>query len=311
MRDTKITKEMLQSYKSGQLVEGLILCKGYKVAKTKTGSDYIQGSLQSGVEVPFKAWGNSTAFTNLTTEEYAGSVVMITGKYDVYNDVASIILNTVVAVDVPVDDFLEQRYDVAQYWEALKALVRRSVSDKAYAIAECVLFNNEALATEFKKAFAASSHHDNCIGGLMAHTYKVMLHGVTVRNLYPQFFASQDVIDLFFLGILFHDIGKTQENKLGVYQHAAIVTHRYLGIEMLDRDAIIQGYGYNGWLEIVAIMLQHHGEFDDKARTLLAYLVFLCDNMDSKLTLLQQSMEGGVSKVRIDDIYLETPVVGA
>jgi hypothetical protein len=61
------------------------------------------------------------------------------------------------------------------------------------------------------------------------------------------------------------------------------------------------------WLhELEAIIVQHHDEFDDKARTVGAYVVHQADILDSRLTLLQQSVSHAVDdSVKIDGKYLE------
>ena len=97
--------------------------------------------------------------------------------------------------------------------------------------------------------------------------------------------------------------------KLGTYQACSKVTHRYIGIEMIDKSSFVEAYGEDGWLELVAIFLQHHGDYEDKCRTVLAYIVHKADCFDADMTYLIQAKEkpsvrNGVNNIKIDTSWL-------
>ena len=97
--------------------------------------------------------------------------------------------------------------------------------------------------------------------------------------------------------------------KLGVYQPCSKVTHRYLGIEMINKTHFVEAYGEDRWLDLVSIFLQHHGEYEDKCRTALAYIVHKVDCFDADMSFLSQSKENpvqrsGVNNVKIDSNWL-------
>ena len=303
-----IYKEQLEKAVSGTRISGLILCGSYNIQLTKTNKEYVAGTMRSGCDIQFKAWGTSSAFTKLKSEEHQNCVCNISGTFDNYGGNLSIILDDIVAVEYDdISVFLPTKYDTDAYWNALVATVKQTVSEKAFNIANKVLFENEEVAKAFKIEFAASGHHDNCKGGLLAHTYKVVRNMIYLAQSYPVY-NKEWGLDLLVLGALFHDIGKTREMKLGVYQKESMVTHRYLGIEMLDRDLIIQSYNEEFYMFMVSIILQHHDTFDDKARTLYAQMVFFADIADAWMTDIQQAMEtpisGSVPKIKFDGKYL-------
>lgn len=304
-----LTAEQLKVGVNGAPVSGIALVRGYSIQLTKNGKEYIQGTIESGAQLPFKAWGNSVAFQKLKDSEFSNVATFISGNYDNYGGVLSIIATDVTAVDCDdISPFLPVRYSEDSYWQALKALFDSKVSDKAKAIANKVLFENDEVAKAFKIEYAASSHHDCCKSGLLAHTYKVLANLSNMLMIY-NFANNQDRLDLLYFGALVHDIGKTKEMNLGVYQKCSSVTHRYLGIEMMDKDAIVEAYGTDWWLDLVSIFLQHHGEFDDKCRTLPAYIIHTVDMLDSRMTDLVQALEQPVKgdsgyKVRQDGNWL-------
>lgn len=279
-----ITKEIFTSTVVGGIISGDILVKDYSVALTKTGKEYIVGTLQAGEVIQFKAWGNSSAFSKFKNQSLSGCIMNITGTKDGYGGTDSIVIEGISeSQETDISKFLENVYDIDTYWRSLINLVKDNVSMKGFALANKILFENTELKDRFCIEFAAMYHHDNVKAGLLAHTYKVVYLSVVLLGLYPALTYKEGIKDIIVLGALFHDIGKTAEMYLGTYTEDAIVTHRYLGIEMLDRDAIVEAYGEHGWLEFVSIMLQHHGSYDDKCRTIASYIVHVADLVDSRV----------------------------
>lgn len=300
---SKITQEQLKNGVSGSNITGVLLVRSYSIQLTKNNKEYIAGTLQSGVEIQFKAWNNSRAFSELKDNDYHNTPVYITGSFDNFGGIPSIILDTITAVsDFELSDFLPIKYNADAYLEALKNEVSKSVSEKCMTIANNILFNNTDLLERFKIEFAAQSHHDNCKSGLLAHTYKVVVNLKFMLNNYASIVKkedgtlNQDLYDLLILGALLHDIGKTKEMEFGVYQSCSSVTHRYLGIEFVTpyKEVIIDSYNEDWYYQLISVFLQHHDEFDDKSRTLVSYLVFKADYFDSEFTMIQQLLESPV-----------------
>lgn len=305
---------------TGTTVSGVILVSDYSIQLTKNGKEYVSGNLQSGIKVSFKSWGNSSAFSKLKSEEYTSTPALIRGSVDNFNGIGSITVEDVTAVsDFTADQFLEQRYNVDVYFDATLKLLEANVSEKAMSIVNNV-FTDE-LKSLFKNEFAATSHHDNCKGGLLAHTYKCLslLNWtlITYKSLYSLptengLEISQDRKDLLFLGTFFHDIGKVKEMNLGVYQNCSKVTHRFLGIEYLSsiKDLIVNSFSEEWYYDLVSILLQHHGEYGDPCKTLVSFIVSKVDLYESQMTFIQQILseklvEGSSgSRINIDGSWL-------
>lgn len=316
MELTMITQEMLKNLKPKQYISGVLLVKNYDIQLTKQGKEYIVGNLQSGVSISFKAWGNSSAFTSMKNNDFSNCPAYITGSVDDYGGVSSIILDSVQAVEgFTPDQFFSIKYNMDAYWDALKKRISSSCSEKAYAIADKILFSNEEVAKRFKEEFAASSHHDNCKSGLLAHTYKVlsivaniveMCPSITVRNGE----RDTDLVDLLYIGSLLHDIGKIKEMNFGVYQPTSFATHRFFGVEYIDsaKEDIITSYGEDWYYQLVSIILQHHGEYGEPCKTVASYIVHKADEMDASVTLLAQKIEAvdnvAGTSIRLDSNYL-------
>lgn len=291
---------------NGDAVSGIILLKDVVRATTKNGKPFFHGSVCSGTDVSFKAWDNSEAFKMLEREDLAGKVVYISGNWNEYMGVFNIILDTVMtnAELVAIDpmNFIESKYNIDAYWSGLQNIMKSTLTEKGMLLANKFLFENEEVANAFKVEFAAKSHHDNCKAGLLAHTYKVCYLMQVTLNLY------KDIVDkdLVMLGVLLHDIGKIKEMHMGVYQPCSKVTHRFLGIEMLDKDLIVENYGEDWYYELVSIMLQHHGEWGDPCKTVSARLVNLVDEFEAKAMLIKQAVDisDNCGTINIDGQYL-------
>lgn len=288
-----ITKEMLQNLVEGSPITGTILLQGFSVQLTKTGKEYVIGTLTSGESISFKAWSSSNAFDIIkSASNISGKAVSITGTVETYNGVQSIILSNVTVVeDADLSVFLEEKYDANAYWISLRNLVFNYISDTGKELANKTLFENEAVSDRFKIEFAAHSHHDAVKSGLLAHTYKVVQNTINILLTYPNLAKTQDEKDLIILGALLHDIGKTIEYNLGNPQPLSFLTHRIVGIEMLDKTLISSLYSEMWYYQLVAILVQHHGEYDDNCRTVASYIVHKADVMDSLFTDLNTALE--------------------
>ena len=310
-----MTKEILQNLKARENVSGVILVQDYNIGKTKNGNEYIMGTLLAGITIPFKAWGNSTAFSKLKKEDYKGIVTCISGNVDDYGGSLSIILDNVTAVEgYTPDQFFPIKYNMEAYWNGLKVQFESLVSDKAMDICNLILFENEEVSARFKVEFAAMTYHDNCKSGLLAHTYKVLSNLAWIIKQYPDITnregSAEDYRDLLYTGALLHDIGKIIEMQFGTYTEYSYVTHRFFGAEMLIpfKSKIIELYNEDWYYQLMSIILQHHGEFGEPCKTIAAYLVNKADELDAQMTLLatmlsDKNNESGM-RIKVDGNYL-------
>ena len=308
-----ITTQMLEQIVKGTEIHGVLLLKDYKTAKTKTNADYIVGSLMSGATFAFKAWGSSKAFEKLKNADYTNMVCLIKGVGDEYNDSKSIVLDDIDAVDgYEAGQFMAHPYNTEAYWAALQKLVKARVSEKGYALCDKILFNNPQVAERFKEEFAAKNYHDNCVSGLLAHTYKVVSLMNSVITMYGGLTSidgkvDNDYRDLFYMGALLHDIGKIHEMSFGAYQPNSIVTHRMLGYEMLleYKKDIIESYNEYWFYELVGILQQHHDEYGDKAKTVASLIVHFVDNLDAQISVIlqQKGDKGYQDTIKLNDSY--------
>lgn len=312
MSNGVISQEQLQKLKGGEVIQGVILCKDYKVLTTRNNKEYIAGTLYSGAEIQFKAWGDSKAFSELKNFNYTDIPVLISGTGDDYGGSISITLGTIGAVEgYTADQFMPDKYAVDAYYNALQEYLKQRLSEKGFALLSKILFNDAELVSRFKMEFAAKSHHDNCKGGLLAHTYKVLTYvGLVLTNHKSLAMGDTNFTDICYIGAVLHDIGKIVEMNFGTYQPCSVVTHTYLGTEIISKykSDIIEAYDEQWYYTLISVITEHHGVYGEPCKTLPSYIVHMADMMDSRMTGIQQKLEGKETAegiyVSVDDFKL-------
>lgn len=292
-----------------QQLGGVAYLRGINIATAKNGSKYAAGILATKEgEYPFKKW---------STESLDAGVYELSGAWNVYNGSGSVIINTAVPVKegegFSKQDFLQSRYNPRGLLHDFQVLVKNNVSEKG-----CKLFNmllagrggkDQEFVKRFCNEFAACTHHDAVLGGLIAHSYKTAEFLVAVINSPIRVFRdmSQDFKDIVIVGGALHDLGKVYEYKLGeMSDMGKFISHRTFAVMRATelKDDIIALYGEEGFVKLVSIFSQHHGEFEETPRTVEALLVHYADNFDAQVTTLDegvQKLQQGDDSVRAGD----------
>ncbi|MGV3076463.1 HD domain-containing protein [Clostridium baratii] len=300
-----VNKKDLESMVDGQIVEAVAFVKSYAVRSAKNNNKYIDGMLEMKGSVPFKVWSGAT-FDELEKYEYQNTVCHISAKVNEYNGTKSLILTSIKALEEGTydpADFFEEKYQTEPYWKALNNLVVKNCSEAAVNIFNTVIAD---IKDRFKVEFAARSHHDAVKSGLLAHTYKVTYLMTRVMKLYPNIVKVVDN-DLFALGSALHDIGKVYEYTNGIIQGSGlIVSHHTFGVEILNKhkEFIISQKNEEFYYRLLAIIEQHHGEFEETPRAVEAFLIHMVDYLESSFQAIDESYEKGIRTVNVHNFKL-------
>lgn len=289
----------------GSRVSGLVLMGEYSQYPTKNGGVYLGGNLQAKGSTAFKVW-SGLCLNDMVNNNYAGKIVGIDAKVNEYEGMKSLILDqiyTEVDDKYTETDFMETKYNEEQYWERLNKVLKKSVSEKAY---QCFNVIMEGYEKQFRVEFAAINHHDNCKSGLLAHTVKVV-NMCSILKMYPTVSAHLNN-DLLYVGAAVHDIGKVLEYSVGsISKDGKYISHNTLGILILSekKDKIVELMGENFYIQLLAIIQQHHGEYGERPRTIAAYIVHLFDLLESDLAMFDQTLANNVAdQVKYDGYRL-------
>lgn len=163
-------------------------------------------------------------------------------------------------------------------------------NDKIKTLASYLYYNNK---DKFCIYPAATKFHHAYIGGLLYHTYRMLLNAENICKIYDYLDT-----DLVYSGIILHDIAKVYEFsgpiKSQYTTKGLLLGHIVLGVLMVDNAASVNQITGEEVMLLEHIILSHHGipEFGSPKRPMLpeAVVVNMIDDMDSKLTVVGESM---------------------
>lgn len=313
-----------------EVFSGVALLSNVSKRPTKTaGKFFMVGDLSVKEKtVGFKAWGNSKAFETLDSELEAGNnpsgAVAVLANLDLYQGNASLTLEEIgAAADGTFDekDLRHYKYELETLKKGLYNLMSKQLSPGGYEVFEALYSQVEE---RFNLEFAAKSHHDNVPSGLLAHSLKVGRHASVTLQLYPEMFTKKLAEgeawagpgktalvdrDLLILATTFHDIGKVDEYRDGEMAPFAFLNHRYFGLKYVEniKELIVNHFDEMWYNKFLSVIIQHHDEWGDRAKTREALLVHWIDMQESQMTAMSETITSAVGPgtIRVNGKYLD------
>lgn len=273
-------------------VDGLMLLTNIAFSKTSTGGDMARVTfvLEDGTTSNAITFDDSLLgeIKYMKTPAQVDAVVVV----DNYKGNPSCKLTGIRSIydEVEVNRWYKKLNSKENGSKVLAAL-RGVLSEDAFAMV-LKMFNENGQDIAVAMAAQYGGYHDGVIGGLLNHLRKLVNYGRVAMVEYENTFTQKER-DLFFMGLVLHDMGKIYELKDGAYWEESIVAHTTSGIWFLDKykDEIIEKFGRMFYLELVAIISQHHGEFGERPKTVYAYLVHVVDLLDARVSGLQKKLD--------------------
>lgn len=157
----------------------------------------------------------------------------------------------------------------------------------------------ESFQTEFYLYPAATKFHHAYIGGLSYHTSTMMKLTDGFTTVYP--FLNKDLL---YAGVFLHDICKTTEfsNYAGpeYTREGKLLGHITMGVKLIEGVAIKLGHEKSEEVLLLEHMvLSHHyyGNYGSPKKTNIpeALILHFVDNIDSKMTVLQETLDQTVA----------------
>lgn len=266
--------------------EGLALLRSCTKGTTNSGMPKYTGVLASKKEMNFSVWERESAFKYLETGTYIPGETVVYIKYSI--DKYGLVIHEMNTDTTRVaDEFIEQKYDESTMRNNfLNAITGSRITEKGKKLLfELLHINtNDDFETRFYKEYAAMYYHDNCPMGLLAHTTRCLRIYSTLAKLRYNFLENADVNDLMVIGITLHDIGKIYEMNNGIYQKNSHVSHRILGMEELivHKELIVDIYNEEFFYFLLGIVVQHHGEYGERPKSVYAKIIHMIDNLEAQ-----------------------------
>jgi 3'-5' exoribonuclease len=148
--------------------------------------------------------------------------------------------------------------------------------------------DDEAFASEFKRAPAAKTIHHAHLGGLCEHTLSTMRLALRIAEHYPMVDR-----DLMTAGAFLHDLGKLRELRWGDRQteytdEGRMIGHPVIAAQLVhDHASKIDGFPKQLEMHLTHLVLAHHGSLEFASPrvpvTLEAMLLHYADEIDSRI----------------------------
>ncbi len=254
----------IESFREGERVSGIYLCKSRQSALTKAGKAYENVIFQDKTgTVDAKIWDpNSHGIEEFDSLDYV----------DVMADVTSfqgqIQLNVKRVRKVregeynPADYLPVSKKDIKKMYQELISFISRITNPYLVRLLNNIFVEDAEFAKAFRFSSAAKTVHHGFVGGLLEHTLSVVKLCEYYVSSYPMLNA-----DLLYAAAMCHDIGKVYEISPfpeNDYTDAGqLLGHIMIGAEMVH-DAVRQIPGFPAKLEseLKHCILAHHGELE-------------------------------------------------
>lgn len=222
--------------------------------------------------------GPEYVYVEGNTHEYRGTLQLKVNRLRILN-----------REEVSEEDYLPATDKDREALAAELILVGEALENENLRDLFTLMVSDEGFWDAFCSAPAAKSMHHARIGGLLEHSVQCLRVARSLAELYP---VDRD---LFFFGMIFHDVGKVEELSWGSGGFGYTTEGRLQGHVVLG-DRLVAGYiaqipyfPKELALHISHILLAHQGEIEygspEQPKTLEALLVHLIDNLDARTAM--------------------------
>ena len=286
----------IESFREGERVSGIYLCKFRQSALTKAGKSYENLIFQDKTgTIDSKIWDpNSGGIEDFDAMDYVdivADVTMFQGQPQ---------LNVKRARKAregeynPADYLPVSSKDIEVMYKELLGFVAKVKDPYLSKLLKSLFVEDVEFAKAFKFSSAAKTVHHGFVGGLLEHTLSVTKLCEYYVNYYPMINA-----DLLYTAAMFHDIGKVYDlspfPENDYTDEGQLLGHIMIGAEMVgDRIRDIPGFPIKLGNELKHCILAHHGELEygspKKPALLEAVALNFADNTDAHLQTMIEAL---------------------
>ncbi len=307
-------RQFVKDLKIGAIVNDVFYCFRRDLKERRDGGQFLTFEIRdrSGV-LPAIMWDNIEDGLNYIAD---GAFCHIQGKVNDYQGKPQVTISAIFPVEpiqVARTDFIAASpFDTAELLRELHTYIDRVKNPHLHTLLKS-LFSDQRFAERFAVAPAAVRVHHAWLSGLLEHTVMICRQAVQLPEIYPGLNA-----DLLLTGCILHDIGKVQEytveRTIDHTDEGRLIGHIVLGYQLVqEKIRQIENFPPDLAKMVLHMILAHHGEnqFGSPKTPKFpeAFLVFILDYLDSRLTIFRSAMERnkGVKWTEFND-YLETDI---
>lgn len=291
-----MSKIFVKDIQDKQSVESVFWVKQKASPLAKNGKPYLALSLADKTgAVDARMWdGVEEVSLRFQQDDF----VKVKGVANLYQKRIQIIVSDIQKIskkDVQPEDFLAtSKYDSDIMFKNLMMIVS-GLKNKYVRQLLLDTLEDPEIKPRYLKAPAARSIHHAWVGGLLEHTLSICKVMLFVASHYE----GVD-LNLLIFGAIYHDIGKIWELEMEASTNytlaGKLVGHLIMGSELVEKKAAaIKGFPEELKTVCKHIVLSHHGKLEYGSpklpQTLEAYIVSSIDELDSKISSLQNFMQ--------------------
>ena len=287
----------IESFREGERISGIYLCKNRQSALTKTGKAYENVILQDKTgTADAKIWDpNSQGIDDFANLDYVDIVA------DVTSFQGQMQLNIKRARKAregeynPVDYLPVSSKDINEMYQELLGFVAKVKNPYLSQLLKSLFVEDKDFVKAFKFSSAAKTVHHGFVGGLLEHTLSVTKLCDYYIHYYPMING-----DLLYTAAMCHDIGKVYELSAfpanDYTDEGQLLGHIMIGAEMVgDRIRQIPGFPVKLGNELKHCILAHHGELEygspKKPALLEAIALNFADNTDAHMQTMIEALK--------------------
>lgn len=287
----------IETFREGENIKGIYLCKNKTVAMTKGGKEYYSLILQDKTgTIDTKIWDpNSSAINDFDTLDY----IEVNADVISFNGVMQLSVKRLIKASEgeynPADYLPVSEKDITVMFNDLLNLINAIANPYLNQLLKSFFVEDQEFAKRFREHSAAKTIHHGFIGGLLEHT-------LAVANLCNYYSKEYPVInkDLLITAAIFHDIGKLDELSTfptnDYTDDGQLLGHIIMGTELVGkRIDTIAGFPKKLASELKHCIISHHGELEygspKKPAIIEALALAYADNTDAKLQTMKELLD--------------------
>ena len=292
----------IESFREGERISGIYLCKNRQSAVTKTGKAYENVVLQDKTgTADAKIWDpNSQGIDDFSNLDYVDIVADVTSFQGQMQLNIKRVRKAREGEYNPVDYLPVSSKDINEMYQELLGFVAKVKNPYLSQLLKSLFVEDKEFVKAFKFSSAAKTVHHGFVGGLLEHTLSVTKLCDYYINYYPMING-----DLLYTAAMCHDIGKVYELSAfpanDYTDEGQLLGHIIIGAQMIhDLAREIPDFPQDLENQLVHCILAHHGELEygspKKPAMVEAVALNLADNTDARMETLTEIFAADKSK---------------
>jgi len=276
----------IESFKEGNKISGIYLCKYKQSAVTKNGKAYENVILHDKTgTVDSKIWDpNSQGIAEFEALDYVDVTAEVTSFQGALQLNIKRLRKAGRAEYNPADYLPVSERDIEEMYRELLEFAAQVQEPHLRALLHNMFAEDAEFAEAFRLHSAAKTVHHSFVGGLLEHTLGVCRLCAYYAEAYPLLNR-----DLLYTAAMCHDIGKVYE----LSDFPVVISHIAMGSEMVgEQIRRISGFPRKLANELKHCILAHHGELEygspKKPALAEAVALNLADNTDARMETLRE-----------------------